>query len=265
VRCAGKLIASLHASSIVHSTIDVFDTQWLPEIFVHEREEAIAQHATRQAMASSPTLAEHSLVSRVGQHMLRRAIQLVRNAGHGGMILTVNADAFADGVADGLRMKYRFDQDSPARRYRTLLYEILEAVAATTTKSLVGWADFASDSSPNLERLEQSIFEMSRLIANLSFIDGAVVLDKRFALVGFGAEVSPELPVPSRVYRALDSEGTQRELDDIESVGTRHRAAYRFVNDHPNGLAIVVSQDGDVRFVAKRDGEVVFWQQSISP
>ena len=265
VRCAGKLIGSLHAGSIGNATIDVFDSQWLPAIFVHEREEAIAQHATRQATASSPTLAEHSLVSRVGQHMLRRAIQIVRNAGHGGMILTVNADTLQDGVADGLRLKYRFDPDSPARRYRALLLEILEAVASTTTKSLVGWADFASDSSPNLERLEQSIFEMSRLIANLSFIDGAVVLDKRFALVGFGAEVSPELPVPSRVYRALDSEGHHRELDDIESVGTRHRAAYRFVNYHPNGLAIVVSQDGDVRFVVKREGEVVFWQQSISP
>jgi hypothetical protein len=266
VRCAGQLIAALRAGLMFNATTDVFDSRWLPAMFVHEREEALEQHATRQASASSPTLAEHSLVSRVGQHMLRRAIQLVRNAGHGGILLVVNPDALTEeGGVEGLRPKYRFNPDGPARRYRTLLLEILEAVAATTTKSLVGWADFAADSSPNLERLEQSIFEMSRLIANLSFIDGAVVLDKRFALVGFGAEVSAELPAPSRVYRALDVEGTQRELDDIESVGTRHRAAYRFVNDHPQGLAIVVSQDGDVRFVAKRDGEVVFWQQSMSP
>lgn len=265
VRCAGQLIGSLRAGSIAAATMDVFDSQWLPAMFVHQREEVLSQHATRQATASSPTLAEHSLVSRVGQHMLRRAIQLVRNTGHGGIILALNPGAMADGKVDGLRLKYRFDQDGPAKRYRALLLEILDAVAATTTKSLVGWADFARDSSPNLEQLEQSIFEMSRLIANLTFIDGAVVVDKRFSLVGFGAEVSAELPAPSRVYRALDLEGNQRELDDIESVGTRHRAAYRFVNDHPQGLAIVVSQDGDVRFVAKRDGEVVFWQQSMSP
>jgi hypothetical protein len=31
------------------------------------------------------------------------------------------------------------------------------------------------------------------------------------------------------------------------------------------GLAIIVSQDGDVRFVANPDGVVVFWQQSMSP
>jgi hypothetical protein len=260
IRSAGRLIGALQAGSIVTETIDVFDSDWLPAMFVGEREEVIEQHAIRQSKHASPTRAEHSLVSRVGQHMLRRAIQLTRGAGHGGMILVANQP----NLVEHLRLKYRFQQDGPARRYRALLFEILDAVAAATTKALVGWADFAADSSPQLERLEQSIFELSRLIANLASIDGAVVLDKRFALLGFGAEVSADLPSPARVYRALDSEGEARELDDIENVGTRHRAAYRFVNDHPRGLAIVVSQDGGVRFVVNRDGDVVFWQQSTS-
>jgi hypothetical protein len=265
VRSAGKLIGALQAGVIVNATIDVFDSDWLPALFVKEREEVVAEHAVRQARTASPTLAEHSLVGRVGQHMLRRAIQLVRGAGHGGMILVVDAAQADPSTVGGLRLKYRFDQDGPSKRYRALLLEILEGVAATTTKALVGWADFAADSSSLLERLELSIFELSRLIANLTFIDGAVVLDKRFGLLGFGAEVSPDLPSPARVYRALDTAGTGRELDDIESVGTRHRAAYRFVNDHPRGLAIVVSHDGDVRFVANSRGEVVSWEQSMSP
>ena len=81
----------------------------------------------------------------------------------------------------------------------------------------------------------------------------------------FGAEVSAELPSPARVYRALDAEGDERQPEPIENVGTRHRAAYRFVNDHPGGLAVVISQDGAVSFVANREGQVVFWQQSVSP
>ena len=52
---------------------------------------------------------------------------------------------------------------------------------------------------------------------------------------------------------------------NIENVGTRHRAAYRFVNDHPDGLAVVISQDGGVSFVANREEQVVFWEQSVSP
>lgn len=94
---------------------------------------------------------------------------------------------------------------------------------------------------------------------------GAVVLDKRFALRGFGVEVSAELITPPRVWRALDVEGIRRAPDEIENVGTRHRAAYRFVNDHPQGLAIVVSHDGGVTFVANRAGEIVFWEQSVGP
>jgi hypothetical protein len=67
------------------------------------------------------------------------------------------------------------------------------------------------------------------------------------------------------VWRALDTEGRELRAEDIEAVGTRHRAAYRFVNDHPESLAIVISHDGGVSFVANREGRVVFWEQSIGP
>jgi hypothetical protein len=280
VRCAGKLVASLQRGLLVDATMDVFESEWLPALFARERERVRAEHAALQAQTSSPTLADHSLVGRVGQHMLRRAIQLVRGARHGGMILVVDTSADTAEKSDpatraiapiapagigGLRLKYRLDQDEPSHRYRTVLLEILERVAAATSKESVGWSDFALDGSQSLETLEQSVFELSRLVANLAAIDGAVVLDKRLGILGFGAEVSAELPVPSRVWRALDTEGRAREPDDIESVGTRHRAAYRFVHDHPAGLAIVISHDGGVSFVANHGGEVVFWEQSVSP
>ena len=127
----------------------------------------------------------------------------------------------------------------------------------------MGWSDFAADTSAPLEALERAVFELSRVIANLTAIDGALVLDKRLGLLAFGAEVSGELASPPRVWRALDAEREAREPDDIENVGTRHRAAYRFVYAHPDGLAVVISQDGDVTFVANRDGEVVLWEQSV--
>jgi hypothetical protein len=273
VRCAGSLVGAIRRGTLVDAMMDVFDSEWLPAMFEREREQVRIEHAALQARTSSPTAADHSLIGRIGQHMLRRTIQLVRGAGHGGMILVVDTSSFAGaggdaargGGLDGVRLKYRFDQDEPAHRFRTLLFQILERVAAATSKASVGWSDFALDASPGLERLEQAVFELSRLYANLAATDGAVVLDKRFGLVGFGAEVSSELPAPARVWRALDTEGRDRELDDIENVGTRHRAAYRFVHDHPDGLAIVISHDGGVSFVANRDGEVVFWEQSVSP
>jgi hypothetical protein len=196
--------------------------------------------------------------------MLRRAIQLVRGAHHGGMLLLIDG-AHAQLPLRGLRLKYPFESSEPARRYRTLLFQILERIADASNAASVGWTDFVLDQSPDIERLEQSVFELSRLIASLAAIDGAVVLDKSFRIVGFGAEVSADLPSPDRVWRALDTEGTHCEPASVEDVGTRHRAAYRFVRDNPEGLAIVLSQDGGVSFVANREGEAVFWEQSLSP
>jgi hypothetical protein len=266
VRCAGNLIGAIERGAIVDAALDVFDSEWLAEMFARQREEVRAEHAAFQSQTPSPTFVERSLVGKVTQQMLRRAIQIVRGARHGGILLVVDTEAptFDDSLR-GLRLKYRFDQDEPSHRYRSLLLQLLRDLAASTSVATVGWEDFVSDGSPHLERLEQSIFEWSRLVAALAAIDGAVVLDKRFGVIGFGAEVSAELPAPAGIYRAIDTEGRQRELDDIENVGTRHRAAYRFVNDHPHGLAVVISQDGGVTFVANPDGQVVFWQQSVSP
>lgn len=265
VRCAGHLIGALERGTLVDDLIDVFDSEWLPALFAHEREVVRQEHAVQQSRSLAPTAVEHSLVGSIGQQMLRRAIQLIRGARHGGMLLAVDASNALSPRSTALRLKYQFASDEPPRRYRTLLFQILERVAARTTKASVGWTDFAEDDSPELERLEQSLFELSRIIASLSAIDGAVVLDKRLQLLGFGAEVSAELPAPQRVWRALDREGEHLEIEDIENVGTRHRAAYRFAQHHPKGLAIVVSQDGGVSFVANRNGEVVFWQQSVGP
>jgi hypothetical protein len=181
------------------------------------------------------------------------------------MILVVDVPASGAGNLDGLRLKYQFLRDGPTRRYRSLLIAILEALADATTKPSVDWADFVASGSADLERLEQAVFEWSRVVANLAGTDGAVVLDKRFSLVGFGVEVSAEAGSPARVWRALDIEGQRRRPEDVEAVGTRHRAAYRFVHEHPGGLAVVISADGGVSFVANRDGHVVFWEQSISP
>lgn len=284
VRSAGKLVGALERGEVIDAMMDVFDSEWLQVMFAREREEVRARHATRQSLSPSPTQVEHSLVGRVSQHMLRRTIQLVRGARHGGLILVVDplstdalgSDAVSTEAATeilsetsptlhGLRLKYRFQQDEPAHRSRTVLFRILDRLAAVSDKSSVDWSDFAADSSAELEGLEQSIFELSRVMANLTAIDGALVLDKRFSVLGFGAEVSAELPAPSRIFRALDTEGATREPADIENVGTRHRAAYRFVQHHPNGLAVVVSHDGGISFVANRDGEVMFWEQSVSP
>jgi hypothetical protein len=265
VRRAGVLIGAIERGALVDTTLDVFESEWLPAVFVREREEIRMQHSAEQAGRRSATEVEHSLVSRIALNMLRRCVQLIRGAQHGGLLLVHYVPLEGATEVEGLRLKYRFEDAEPRRRYRGLVLRLLDALGEATEKPSVGWTDFLTSASTSLERLEGAIFEWSRVIANHAAIDGAVVVDKRFALIGFGAEVSAELPTPSRVWHALDREGSRRRPEDIEAVGTRHRAAYRFVNGHPAGLAIVVSHDGGVTFVANRDGDVVFCEQTSRP
>jgi hypothetical protein len=266
VRAASRLIVGLERGALISSAMDVFGSEWLAELFVDVRDHLRRDHQSL-LHAVGDTDVDDSLLRTVSQHMLRRVVRLVRNAGHGGMVLIAEPEETArcNEPLGILRVKYVFSHEEPRRRYQTLLRSLMTALATASSKGSVGWEDFRDADDPSFEAIERAIFEMSRLIASLAAIDGAVLLSKRFELVGFGAEVSAELPAPRQVWRALDIEGAERASDLAESVGTRHRAAYRFVQNHPRGLAVVISHDGAVRFVAWRDGGVTYWEQSVSP
>jgi len=206
------------------------------------------------------------LVRAISQHMVRRAIFLIRQAGHGGLILFAEPDLLdlCTKTATGpLKLKYAFRDNEARARYRTLLQRLFHALAAHGDGA-VDLQRFLETETQDVVGVEQSIFELSRLVSGLAAVDGAVVLNKRFELIGFGAEVSGELPYPDTVQQALDVEGERRSPEPANSVGTRHRAAYRFVTAHPTGLAIVISLDGIVRFVANIEGKIVFWDQFLN-
>ena len=63
--------------------------------------------------------------------------------------------------------------------------------------------------------------------------------------------------------RALDLEAEDRVPEPLTADGTRHRSAYRLCSRVPDALALVVSQDGGVRFVATHQGEVTFWEHAV--
>ena len=82
--------------------------------------------------------------------------------------------------------------------------------------------------------------------------------------LGLGLAEGAGRVVLNIVQQALDVEGERRLPEPANAVGTRHRAAYRFVTAHPRGLAIVISLDGIVRFVANLDGQIVYWDQFLN-
>jgi len=257
VACGSKLVAELRGGILPDFTLDVFQSEWLPAAFAEARSLTASEH---HAFASTqvPDAVAAELTRYVAQQMIKRMVATMRAAHHGGLLVIGPPSCVASNY---LQTKYMF-RDCPARRrFRTLVLAILETLAERAKVS--GRAPdpelYRLDTDAHLAELDEGLFEMSHLIAALADVDGAVVLSKRFEVLGFGAEIAGDLPRVAEVRRGLDLEGEAFETEVTEGVGTRHRSAYRFCAAVAGSLAIVVSQDGGVRFVTKHRDVVTYW------
>ncbi len=258
VSCGARLVAELRGGKLTDFTLDVFQSKWLPAQFKVERSEVAVLHRAQSPHAIEDEVAA-DLSRLLSQQMLKRVLSTMRSAHHGGAILVGPPECVKQRF---LQTKYAFRDQRPRARFRALVLSTIGAIAERIARgegreSDVDLYDFAND--PRLADLDEALFEMSHLIASLADIDGAVVLTKRFEILGFGAEITGELPQVNEVRRALDLEAATFITEGADGMGTRHRSAYRLCRALPQSLAIVVSQDGGVRFVALHNDAVTYW------
>ena len=90
-------------------------------------------------------------------------------------------------------------------------------------------------------------------------VDGAVVMGKNNELLGFGGMISGRLP----------------DVESVASAGPRRRGGRRRGDRErgcspplgisagalPGSVAVVISQDGGVRFICHKGGRVTYWEQ----
>jgi hypothetical protein len=201
--------------------------------------------------------------------VVRRIISVIRNSSHGGMLLYLPPEMCPDLVAENryISIKYQFCEDEPRQRFRTLMLRIMNTSAellgdANAPGKVIGWEDYVTCQREEIALLDEAIFDLAHFIASLSAIDGAVVMTKRADLLGFGGVILGDIDKVQTVARALDTEGEFVETELSEWVGTRHRAAYRLCHELHDAFAIVISQDGNVRFVKWHNGSVTYWNQA---
>jgi hypothetical protein len=258
VSCGTQMIAELRGGALSDFALDVFQSAWLPAQFAEVRARVAAEHreASPQTMMSDD--ASMQLTGHLAQQMIKRVIATMRGSHHGGTLLIVPTQCAPDRY---LQTTYAFEHALPHRRFRTLSLKILETVAARAiaTGQPPGVELYRRDRDAKLAELDEGLFEVSHLIAALTHVDGAVLLTKRWELLGFGAEIAGNLPVVHEVRRGLDLEADRFSIEVVDSVGTRHRSAYRFCTAVDGAIAVVVSQDGGVRFVNLHRGALTYW------
>jgi hypothetical protein len=274
VRKGDVAVAELEAGRLSASYADVFASRWLPDLFAPVRAELVELHeeARREATSLGEPWAplDPDLSRKVSQQMVRRLVSTVRDAHHGGTIVVVPPGRAEEIMAGKyVSLKHRFSDGEPRRRFRSLIVRIMNRLAQSHGRGdeaayprAVGWDEYVWSDDRELAELDEAIFEFAHLVAGLAAVDGAVVMTRRFELLGFGGEISGELEPVGVVRKSLDLEGESTIEESTQGVGTRHRSAYRLAGALPDVLVVVVSQDGDARFVRNKDGRVTCWDQA---
>jgi hypothetical protein len=261
IGCGNKLVAELRGGRLSDFTLDVFQSRWLPSLFREARAMMAAEHrASARAALNEGTAAD--LTGHLAQQMVKRIVATMRSVHHGGIIIVGPPDCLAECY---LQTKYTFFDSPTRRRFRSLVLSILDAVAehAAAVGGTASVELYRAVADPRIAELDEGLFEVSHLIASLAAVDGAVVMTKRFEVLGFGAEIAGSLPPVTEVRRAVDLEADTFVTELVDSVGTRHRSVYRFCNAVPDAIAIVVSQDGSARFVNRHRDSVTYWDHGL--
>jgi hypothetical protein len=266
-----KGLCKIEEGRLSDTSMDVFDSRWLPDTFAPVRGELAQIHAglRDQARKKGEVWArlDNDIIRVIGQHTIKRIISAVRDSHHGGTLVIVPPYLADDIIEDRyVSLKYKFVDAEPRRRFRTLIVDVMNALArayaGTPARDPVGWDDYESSSDRELTGLDEAIFEVAHLIASLTAVDGAVAMTQRFEVLGFGGEISGRLPSIETVARALDVEADVVAKESVGDVGTRHRSAYRLCNALGDVIAVVISQDGNVRFVKRKNEAVTYWDQA---
>ena len=242
---------------------DVFRSMWMPRLFAPVRAEVMRSLEGNPAANDVRPTVSDDVLRTVGQHLLRRALAAIRRARHGGTLLIVPPGEQGDLEVPGITLKYRFADQDTRRRFRQLILSIVSTLQDVAVRDGVAHVDLAfyqRRGETELRPLEEAVVELAQLMASLAAVDGAVVMNRRFEVIGFGGEITIAEPV-RQIHRAIDLEAEKTAVEVVDGVGTRHRSVYRLVQAQPEALAFVVSQDGTVSVVHQRTGRVVAWEQ----
>jgi hypothetical protein len=265
-------IATLNAGEVVCPSTTVIDSMWIRSAFGTLADEEHALHREARRYVTKPWAAiDPEFFGIIKKQVFMRIIGRIRSNRHGGTLILIPDDRKDEFLSENpyVRIKYRFVDEEPCRRFRTLIVKTADALAEfygsfENPKREVGWKEYLAGKNQTLSSLDESVFEWAHLVAGMTQVDGAVVMTQRLELVGFGAQISGKLEHVDSVAQTLDPEGFEIRKEQTDCVGSRHNSAYSLCSALHDVLAVVVSQDGTAQLIKWNDGIVTVWEQ-LSP
>lgn len=266
--CRGlDILAQLSGGNIISPSANVFQSEWVAKRFGRVQNQLAALHKQNPYRKEGEwAKIDSQFIPILYLQFFKHLISTVRQSGHGGTVISFPA-GMDDLVAHDnpyIALKYRFKEDGARNQLRRIVLQIMEVLAKNCGRLYgpdyhAGWKDFVSLQTEELGHLDERIFKFARFIARLTGVDGAVVTTEGLEVIGFGGIIQGTMEMGGSVARALDPEGESREVERVESVGTRHRSLYYLCNKLHDVLGILVSQDAKPRVVTWSRDMVTCW------
>ncbi len=193
---------------------------------------------------------------------LQELVERMQRLKHGGCILIVPEEQ-SDEKFSNLTVKY------PCRCRDQTVWNCLrgkwilhDQFFAALDKARAGECNAEEVQSLQSQRedVERGLTDSLDTLVRFTAVDGALLITRKFEVLGFGAVVQLPSTAPYAVRKCEDREGTRAADIGIELFGTRHRSAFQFCYDCAPSVAIVVSQDGGVKMVMRVDDAIYFWE-----
>ena len=266
--CRGiKNIATLCSGRLLDTSANAFQSRWMINLFVEERNLLIKMHEEFRASVLYPVAKiQDDFISRLQFQVLKRIISVTRMSRHGGTFILFPGLQPPELAPENpyIRVKYRFLRDEAIHRQQDLLIRTMRLAATAlgdinNPDKVISWKNYVDLRHESaVYDLEEALYEHAQFVASLAAVDGAVVTSSQ-GTIGFGGMIVGSLDKLTEIAIANDVEGKMVTLVKIEGYGSRHRSVYHLCNSLHNVMAIVVSQDGNVQLAKWRNGIVTCW------
>jgi len=203
------------------------------------------------------------------QHLLRST----SGRGHGGTIIWLPREITETALTQ-VALGHQLTEFTPI--YDTLL-EVLrneKILKGTQDQILDEHRDGSQHTSTNistnsvvlplhLSQLKMKLTTLLNTLAQIACTDGAMLIDEYFVPMRFGARLCAE------EWSGPIRHGPTPDFNSSEEIrrsrfGTRHNSAIDFVGMVPGSIAFVLSQDGPVRAITRRNETVCIWPDSLN-
>src|SRR4029453_565208 len=186
---AGALtLAELRNGTLSGGEMDVFQAEWIQAALAEVGRVQWAAHllAREQATESWPEF-DSAFGTVLASHVLRRILATVRAAQHGGTLILIPSRRVVELLTDRryLHAKYVFDDEEPRRRILTLMITITNELARVQGDSsrAIGWGAYQASRLRTLVDMDEALFEVAHLVADLAAVDGAVLMTDCFEIL----------------------------------------------------------------------------------